>query len=193
MLVCNATLRSISPISFGAPIITEMKTGEGHVAFAERTWQEKIHVDEKGRVFMPPSAIKICLETAAQSFVKMSIPGEKGATYSKRFKAGLLSLQPIIFFTGDRPATVADCRPLKLFVPSDGKRGSGSRVWRFFPTLDSWQAQITLHVVDLKITEKVLETHLREAGKFVGMGSIRAEGGGVHGRFEVVEFACGDE
>ena len=73
----------------------------------------------------------------------------------------------------------------ELFVPSDGKAGGSSRVWKTFPIIKEWEGEITILVLDEVITEKVLARHLDIAGKFKGIGRFRPENAGYYGRFEV--------
>jgi hypothetical protein len=72
-----------------------------------------------------------------------------------------------------------------LFVPADGRRGSGKRVSKCFPLVQSWSGEVTFHVLDNMITQPVFETHLREAGNFIGIGRFRPRNNGYYGRFKV--------
>ena len=71
-----------------------------------------------------------------------------------------------------------------FFVPADGVRGSGKRVEKCFPVIPEWTTTATIYVMDETITRDVLEHHLREAGKFIGMGRFRPRNNGFYGRFE---------
>ena len=73
----------------------------------------------------------------------------------------------------------------RIHANADGIRGSGKRVWRNFPRVDSWSATVPIVVAANEITKDVFERHLEQAGKFVGIGRFRPQNGGFYGRFEV--------
>jgi hypothetical protein len=83
---------------------------------------------------------------------------------------------------------VDDVEGQPLFVPSDGKRGSGKRVIRIFPTIHYWSTTARVLILDGKIDEPVLHEHATEAGQFIGFGSMRVENGGSNGRFKVTSI-----
>jgi hypothetical protein len=72
-----------------------------------------------------------------------------------------------------------------LFVPSDGKRGSGKRVDRCFPVVHEWKGDVQFHILDDVITPDVFEQHLKDAGNFIGIGRFRPRNNGYYGRFKV--------
>lgn len=73
-----------------------------------------------------------------------------------------------------------------LFVPADGKRGSGKRVEKRFPVIPAgWIATFTVYVLDDIITKDVLVEHVGAAGKFIGIGRFRPRNNGFYGRFAV--------
>lgn len=57
-----------------------------------------------------------------------------------------------------------------------------------FPVIPSWAGEITIYILDDTITLPVLEHHLREAGKFIGVGRWRARNNGLYGRFDVLSI-----
>jgi len=75
-----------------------------------------------------------------------------------------------------------------LFVPADGKRGSGKRVEKCFPVIPEWQGDLAFYILDETITEDVFRYHLEQAGKFIGIGFFRPRNNGYFGRFEVVKM-----
>lgn len=177
---------SASPLFFGKPVFEKKGTNETHEQHEERTWKLKVGQTDSGQVYLQPFALKNALESAA-SRIGMKVPGQRMATFTKLFRQGILVVDQMLLFnpTTGKPVTIAEITPLRLFVPSDGKRGSGKRVERIFPELRGWTTEATIHLVDPKITEDVLRTHAEEAGKFIGFGSMRVENGGINGRFEV--------
>lgn len=181
----NFNLSSASPLFFGAPVFEKKKSDETHEQHEERCWKMKVRKTEDGQVFIPPFALKNALE-AAGSRLGMKLTGK--ATYTKLFRQGIMINEDIRLFSRDgRPVTIESVSPIPMFVPSDGKRGSGKRVMRIFPQLTAWSATVEVICFDQRLTKEVVQTHLEEAGKFIGFGSMRVENGGVAGRFSVVE------
>ncbi len=173
-----------SPISFGAPIKSERGTGEPHAAFEERAWRERMHTDEKGIVFIPPNAIKNCISDVAK-YLSESVPGKGKATYTKFFEAGIFVADPVSL-----GIKAADVVAERLFVPSDGKRGGGTRVWKNFPLILKWSGTAILYVLDPVLISKPekIQEYLSHAGKFIGLGRFRPRNNGHYGRFNVGSF-----
>lgn len=184
MVTLKATLKSASPYSQSRAIQSARNTGEASDVFEDRTWRERIHADENGEVFIPPMALKNCLSEVAK-YLSESVPGKGKSTYTKHFEAGIMVIDPInLGVKADKLAGE------KLFVPSDGRRGSGKRVWKTFPVVPTWTAEATIYVLDPVLTakpEKIRE-YLEYAGKFIGMGRFRPRNNGFYGRFEVTSF-----
>jgi hypothetical protein len=190
MLKCECDLIGKSPISFGQAIRSKKKVGEKDDAFEERTWRERLHVDKDDFVFIPPTALKNCLTDVAQ-YLSESVPGKGSSKYTKHFKAGILVAKPMPLLDGRgqrvKGATVAEER---LFVPSDGRRGGGKRVWRIFPTIPEWRTHAEVMVLDpILIGEPhKIEEYLGHAGQFIGMLRFRPINNGFYGRFDVENF-----
>lgn len=184
MLQASFTLIGTSPISFSAPIQSVRNTGEAHDAFEERTWRERLHVDENGEVFIPPSALKNCLAEVAK-YLSETVPGKGKSTYTKHVEAGVLVTDPIRL--GIPASSVVGER---LFVPSSGKRGDGSRVWKRFPVIPSWRADASLYLLDPILIDKPqkIAEYLQHAGRFIGLGRFRPRNNGFYGRFRVENF-----
>ena len=181
MKIATATLKSVSPYSQSRSYSHEIEklNKEGAGEYEERTWRNKCHTTKDGKVFIPPMSFKMGLDTAAKMLGRR-IPGKGQSTYSKFFKSGVLCMEPAVLpiegetIPGDR-----------LYANADGVRGSGKRVWRIFPRIDEWQADVQFHVLADEITEDVFEDHLTQAGAFVGIGRFRPENGGFYGRYSV--------
>lgn len=185
MLLCKAKLVSASPISFSAPIQSIRNTGESHDDFEQRTWRERLHLDGKGNVFIPPNALKNCLSEVAK-YLSESVPGKGSAKFTKLFEAGVMVSDPLDL--GVVGKTVPGER---LFVPSDGKRGGGKRVWKTFPCIAGWAAAATIYLLDPILIAKPDKVHeyLTHAGKFIGLGRFRPRNNGYYGRFTVESFS----
>jgi hypothetical protein len=180
VIVAKVKLKSVSPYTQSRYHNTPKEPKEGFDAYEQRTWRERCHTDKNGMLFMPPMVLKNCLSECAK-YLSMQIPGKGKSTYTKHFEAGVLVMDPV-------PLNIHKdkVRPLTLFVPADGKRGSGKRVMKTFPTVDEWEGTATFYIFDETITEDVFRKHLEEAGKFIGVGSFRPRNNSFHGRFEVV-------
>jgi hypothetical protein len=184
MKIVTAHLKSTSPMSQSKGILEKKNTGESHEAFEERTWPQRMHVNENGFVFIPPMAIKLCLADCAK-FLSETVPGKGKATYTKHFEAGTMVVDPAVL-----NVKAADVTSEKLFVPSDGKKGGGSRVWKFFPFIAKWETDIEIVLLDPVLIDKPakVQEYLEHAGKFIGLGRFRPRNGGFYGRFEVTRF-----
>ena len=68
MFVARVTLASMdnSDFMYGKHVPEPREEGETWEAYEERTWQGKVHVDEKGKLLMNKFALKNCLEASAQ-------------------------------------------------------------------------------------------------------------------------------
>lgn len=181
----KVTLESKSPYSQGRHYSREsvpMLEKEGADAYERRTWRNRIHRTKDGNVMIPPMALKNCLAEAAK-FLSIQIPGKGKSTFTKHFEAGIMVVDPIVL-----DIKADDVPGEELFVPADGKRGSGRRVTRTFPLIESWSGSTVIHVMDETITLDVLRTHLQEAGNLIGMGRFRPRNNGFYGRFSLVEL-----
>ena len=181
MKTVKATLRSISPYSQSKPYFTPRLDKEGHADYEARTWRDRVNSNEDGYIIIPPMAFKNCLSDVAK-FLQIQVPGKGKNTYTKHFEAGLLVMEPLVL-----PVKKDEVAGEWLFVPSDGRRGSGKRVLKCFPLIPSWEGDVTFHIMDDTITRDVFEHHLREAGGFIGIGRFRPRNNGFYGRFEVVK------
>jgi hypothetical protein len=141
-----------------------------------------LHVNKDGAVYIPPMAFKNCLAEAAK-FLAQQIPGKGKATYTKHLEAGVLITDPVVL-----PLRKEDVPGEWLFLPSDGKRGSGSRVDKCYPLIEEWEGSIPIYVLDEIVTKDVLLQHLDAAGKFIGIGRFRPRNNGFYGRFRVTEL-----
>lgn len=147
--------------------------------YEARTWRERLHVNEEGIVFIPPMAFKNCLAEAAK-FFSIQIPGKGKSTYTKHFEAGIMVL--------DGPSLGIKREDVEgewLFLDSNGKKNSGTRVDRCYPKIPNWEGTVTFHVLDEIITRDVFIDHIDKAGKFIGIGRFRPRNGGYYGRFSV--------
>lgn len=181
MRTAIATLKSVSPYNQSRAHETPKLDREGPDAYEERTWRERTHTDEKGRIVIPPMSFKWALDAAAK-MLGMKIPGKRNATFTKFFFSGVLCIEGATL-----PITKDQVDVTRIHANADGVRGSGKRVWKKMPTIKEWTADVTFHVLASEITNDVFEETLRQAGAFVGIGQFRPQNGGYCGRFEVAK------
>lgn len=174
-----ATLKSASTYGQSRAYVEPKLDKETHDAYEKRTWKMRLHTDSEGNVFIPPMAFKNCLSEAAK-YLGIQIPGKGKATYTKHFEAGVMATERVMLGINAK-----DVQGEWLFVPADGKRGSGKRVWKCFPIIPQWQADVVFYILDETVTEGVFRQHLEEAGKFIGIGFFRPRNNGYFGRFTV--------
>jgi hypothetical protein len=179
MKIATARLVSQSAYSQSRAHQTEKLSRETPDAYEKRTWREKCHTLENGHIFIPPMSFKMSIDTAAKMLGRQ-VPGKGKSTYSKFFLSGVLSMEPV-----ELPVTKEEVACDLIYANADGVRGSGKRVWRSFPRIDAWKADVTFHVIADEITPDLFEEHLRQAGAFVGIGRFRPQNGGYYGRFSV--------
>jgi len=182
MHTAKVILKSISAYSQSAAIQSTKNPNEAHDEFDLRVWRERMHVSEDGFVVIPAMAFKNALGEAGKWLGK-SIPGKGKSTYAKRLVAGVMVIEDAKLGV---KATDVKCE--KLFVPADGIRGSGKRVFRNFPLIPSWTAEIEFTILDDIITKDVFQEHLEQAGMFIGIGRFRPSSNGTYGRFSIEKF-----
>lgn len=187
MKTYQVKIEGVSDLCFGKHVSEPKKSEETHEQYEQRTWEQKVNRTKDGNCFIQPFALKNALESAAR-WLSMGIPGEGKKTFTKRFASGLLIADKLpLFGANGKALTIADVEPVTLFVPSDGKRGSGRRVSRIFPMVHEWLTTAEIIVLDDKLSQAVIEKHLEACGQFIGLGSMRVENGGVNGRFAVTD------
>jgi hypothetical protein len=182
-----AHLKSISPYSQSRHYEVEKLAKERPDDYEKRTWRERMHVSAEGYVFIPPMAFKNCLSAIAK-YLGEQIPGKGKSTFTKHFESGVMVLEGL-----QLPVKKESIPGEWLFVPADGKRGSGRRVSKCFPLIADWHGHVTFHILDDTITKEVFAQHLEQAGKFIGIGRFRPSSNGYYGRFAVEKLEWIDE
>lgn len=188
MIQVEFDLVGMAPYSPSGPIQSKKRDGEAGDSYERRTWRERIHVDQDGIAFIPPQAIKNCLSDVAR-FLSESVPGKGKSTYTKHFEAGVMVIDPLSLNVKG-----GDIEGETLFVPSDGRRGGGKRVWKTFPFLPKWEVHGSAYLLDPILIDKPqkVKDYLEFAGKFIGIGRFRPRNNGYYGRFEVRNFQVVD-
>ena len=182
MKTVRARLKSISPYSQSKHYELDKLEKESHEAYEKRTWNNRLHFDKDGQVYIPPMAFKNCLSECAK-YLSITIKGKGKATYTKHFEAGVLVMDKV-YLGLNKDDVPGEC----FFVPSNGQRGGGTRVNKWFPVISDWESTVIFYVLDETITEDIFTSHLIEAGKFIGIGRFRPRNNGFYGRFEVVNI-----
>lgn len=152
---------------------------EGKGDYEKRTWRFRANALPDGRMFIPPQAFANSIRSAAKR-LGIKIPGKRNQTYTASFEAGIMVVDPLIL-----PNLASEVPGDTLFVPSNGVKGSGSRVMKTFPRVDSWSGDVKFYILDDVIVESVFMETLQHAGQLVGIGRFRPEKGGFFGRFMV--------
>ena len=157
--------------------------------YEKRTWRGKAHTTSEGQVLIPAIAPKRSLDEVAK-YLGRQIPGKGKSTYTKHFEAGVQCSDDLLLFDakGDR-ILIQNVQAQRIFVNSDGVRGSGKRVHKFFPCITDWVADASFEVWDDIITPDVFQDYLTFAGRLIGIGAFRVRNGGFCGRFKVDEFS----
>lgn len=181
MRTATAHLRSLTPYSQSKHITEPKKDKESAEDHEKRCWRHRIHQDAEGNVFIPQMSLKFSLATAAK-YLRIRIPGKDRSEYTKHFESGVLCIEHLTL-----PFKAEDVDGEWLFLNANGKRGSGSRVWRCMPRITNWEGQVTYTIIDDIIPNEVFERVLNESGNFIGIGRFRPENGGFYGRFEVAD------
>lgn len=175
-------LQSTSPYSQGKAFESSRLPNESHEDFDERCWRERCHKTPDGHIFMPPMAFKQAIVSAAR-LLNEKIPGKRNQTWTKQFECGVLIGEGI-----EIPMRVEEVGSERLFVPADGKKGGGTRVYRRFPLIQEWEGHLTFFVTSPEITEPVFKRMLEASGLMIGVGRFRVERGGYYGRYEIIKM-----
>lgn len=182
MKIVEVKLESAGPYSQSRMHDAPKLDREGHDDYERRTWREKCTTDDNGVICIPSMALKQMLDSSAK-LLGIQIPGKGKNTYTKHFKAGVICQNDVsIGIHKD------DVKSITINANADGVRGSGKRVKRTFPLIPEWSGVAQFAIFDDTITKEVFERHLKEAGRFVGIGRFRPENGGFNGRFEAKDF-----
>lgn len=180
MKIATIELAGTTPIIQSRYHATPKGDREKPEDYEERTWINKAHINKDGFVFVPGPAVKMALAATAQR-ISMQVQGKGKATYTKHFVSGVQASGNLIL-----DVKGADIKRADIVCDSDGKRGSGKKVIRFFPQIPSeWQGTIQMVVSDPLITDDIFRYHMIQTGISNGLGSFRVGTGGECGGFLV--------
>lgn len=174
-------LKSVSPYSQSQALRTDRGPNETAASHDSRCWRERMHVDEDGYVTLSAMGLKHALVEASR-YDDVKIAGRGNQKYAKKVAAACwISTNPKLRIKAE------DVPYEDLFVPADGQPGSGKRVWRRFPKIENWDAEVTVDVLDPIVTPALLTQLMKTAGNLVGIGRFRpsSRSAGYYGRFTV--------
>jgi hypothetical protein len=150
---------------------------EKHDAYEKRTWRNRAHTHADGLMYHPGSSFKRSLVESAK-YLGLKIQGQGQKTWTQKFQSAVAVVDDLeLGIYADK----AEQRG--VFGASNGKSGSGTRVWKYFPTLPKWGGTLTVHIYDNIIEQDIFMQHLDAAGKYIGVGTWRPANGGEYGRF----------
>ena len=182
MHIATFKLVGITPYTQSGVIQSKKPADETDADFETRVWRERCHTDSDGLMYIPAAALKDGLVSSAK-YLGLKIPGKGNKTWTAKFKSGVMVVDNLP--RGVKPESLAGER---LFVNSDGVKGSGKRVFRTYPTLTAWEATGKVYILDDIVTEPVFVQHLDTFVSMIGMGMHRPENGGFKGRADVTDF-----
>lgn len=183
MKIFMASLESSGPYSQSKPYERGVPhlDKETHDAYENRTWRERCHSLEDGKVFIPGQSFKESIAAAA-AYLSMKIPGKNRQTYTKHFLSGVLVSDGLKL---DLKKDKVDGE--WLYLNADGRKGGKTRVWRCMPRILKWKGDVAYHILDELITLDIFRYHLEQSGSFIGIGRFRPQNGGSYGRYAVKE------
>lgn len=179
--VATVTLRSFSPYSQSKQHDEPSLKGEGKGDYDKRTWKSKAHFTKDGTLGIPAASMTQAIAEAAK-YSKKQIPGQGKATWTAKFKSGIMLVDSYI----DTGIALKDTDFVDIMCDAQGKTGSAvsSRVPRRFPQVPEWSATFQVWILDPIITEEIFREMVELAGMFIGIGRWRpVMNGGMNGRF----------
>lgn len=187
--VATVTLKSMAPYSQSKMHTAPALEGESKHDFEMRTWLSKAHLSPKGTMVIPAMSIKSALADAAK-YSKTQIPGQGKATWTAKFKSGIMITED-----PDTGIVLGENDYADVWCDAQGNTGTmaSTRVLRRFPIVPSFEVTFDIWILDPIIKQEVLTDMLNTAGMFVGIGRWRPSmSGGMYGRFQVEKMAWKD-
>lgn len=173
--------KSLSPVLFEKPTFDE-KEGETPIEHEKRTWRQRAHYNDKGKVIISGYMIKSTLEPAAK------LLGER--VDGKKMGKGMFHYLRLIQIEGDIVTTITEdnLEGETAFVSANGKP-EGGKVMRTYPKVPKWSGTLTVVYPTLGsvLNDEIVMKYLEIAGLYIGIGHWRpgAPSCGTYGRFSV--------
>lgn len=173
--------KSLSPVLFCKAVHDE-KEGETPQEHEERTWKQRAHYNDKGKVIISGYMLSSTLEPAAK------LLGERvgGSKVGK----GMSHYIRLIQIEGDIVTNITQdtLEGNAAFVSANGQVGGG-KVMRTYPKILRWSGTLTVVYPTLGnvLNDEVVMKYLEIAGLYIGIGHWRpgAPSRGTYGRFSV--------
>lgn len=178
------TIEGVTPYSASRPIGNDRLKGESLDDHEKRRWREKVHIDGKGMIFIPGVAFKMALDETA-SLLNEKIAGKGPQTWTAQFKTGVTAMNDVsLGITADAVKSIG------IYANANGKRGIGTRVWRYFPIIPVWRGILEMRVFNDSLSADVFERYFEQAGILAGVGRGRPITGCAagNGRFRPLAF-----
>lgn len=188
MRTVKVKVEGITPYSSSKNVEVELLKGETLDDHEKRRWREKAHVDVDGQVFIPGVSFKMALDETA-ALLNEKIKGKGNQTWTKVLSTGTVAMTDM--FIGIH---VDELKAKEIYCNSDGVRGSGKRVYRWFPYTTSWNGEVEFQIFNDAITQDVFERFFTQAGLLAGVGRGRPiqKCPAGNGRFKPVSFTWAD-
>jgi len=174
--------KSLSPVLFCKHYDVEKLENEEPGDFEKRTWKQRAHYNEDGKVVISGYMIKTTLELAAKLLGKR--------VGGKKMGKGLSHYLRLVRVEGDiiTKLTEETITGKNAFVSANGQVGGG-KVSRTFPVVPKWEGVLTLvyPTIGKVLNPTTIMEHFEIAGSCVGIGHWRpgAPSCGSYGRFNV--------
>lgn len=155
-------------------------------AWEEKNWRRKAIYDDNKRLLYPGEYLRRTLLDACQmSRLVPHFAKSKNSTYTRYVQSFMVTGDFMFPPKGEEPLTTTDLEPLGKYVGGQGKRQSGTKVWRIRPMLTEWYTRFEMFDPFGRMLEEELQELLEFAGKIIGTGNGRAIN---MGRFDVSEL-----
>lgn len=175
---------SLSPVLFSKHV-SDTKEGETPQEHEERTWKQKAHYGDKGKVIIPGYMISSTLEPAAKLLGERVGGGKKGKGMSHYIR--LIQVEGDI----ETDITEENLEGNTAFVSANGKP-EGGKVMRIYPKVPKWSGTLTIVYPTLGsvLNDSIVLKYLEIAGLYIGIGHWRpgAPSRGTYGRFTVTKM-----
>lgn len=171
------TIRGIAPLCWTKPLPRKGDDEPGD-KYEERVWRQKVHVVE-GKIAIPSVGLR---NSFAEGGKDVSIG--KGSARAKNLMLRTTIPDGAFYLTNK---ALDDLRSEWRMMPTGSN--SDNRVPKLLPMLDpGWTCTGSFTVLDDRLTKDRLSVAIVRGGLTCGVGALRVEGGGVLGRYELVDL-----
>lgn len=174
----KVTIEGTTPLLFNRfrDVAIEGKSKKRTGAMAEADVEDKLYLDDTGKVQLPSVYLKNCLTEASKQF---KIVGKGKSTYSK-LVASTVDISPFMIDL--------DAEKYQIFRISAVNPMTKGRMMTERPRFNTWSASFEILLNDESVPVSVINEILEHGGKYVGVGDWRPEKKGMHGKFLISSF-----